>query len=96
MYALISWLRPVRDLIVMPADRVEILANRAIVFLHFLFCNRLSLPVLRIVTILEHVDTRMSDMWECFMKFSDIRECLSWPREGESEDEVDVEGWLEG
>ncbi len=90
--ALVSWLRPVRELIVMPSERGEIFYNLDILFLHFSFWYTTGFPVWRIELIFEHIDARMRDVGILCMELTDIRESFPGLRVRESEDEVDIYG----
>ncbi len=78
----------------MQSDRVQVAHDREELTLHLDLCDRVLPPVLRILLILEHVDTRMCDIWESFMEFSDPCKCLSWLDKRKPEDEVDIQGDL--
>ena len=75
----------------MPSERVQILHDRQELTLHLVFCDRVLFPVFRILLILEHVDTCMSDVWELTMQFLDSCESLSWFHKREAENEVYIE-----
>ena len=87
---LISRLGPVRYLIVSPSEGIEVGTYICVFLLYIRFTYRSTIPLFRIESLLEHIDTGMRDEGESIVKFSYILECFSYLRVGKPEDEVDV------
>ncbi len=87
----VSWFWPVWYLVLVPTEWLEIFTYCTVFSFYLSFFEWVGFPVFRIESILEHIDTCMSDIGEFLMDLLYIFERFSWFWVRESEDEVDIE-----
>ena len=87
---LVSGSCPVRDLIVMPSDRFEVLSDFVVCIILLCIVERRVFPVSRVESWLQKIDTRVSNMGIRRMEFFDRGKRFTGRREGESEYEVNI------